>query len=233
MIHLTAGTDAATLILWDPAALPNDAQRRFAAGYKESQRLLADLGGAGQIWVAEPGGDGSYLAHLFVDEEPPAVLLSYAMAVSTIPAFPVPSGQLVFAGAEFFAQRDTTRAIATGTSVQLAPGTYNAAFHELDCPEELLETRMASATTLWERRLLSAPLYGCAWTFVFAAFAAVSWYLSFSASWHWLLLAMAAVAIVATLAATRSPQYRRAITIQHDLERDYPSYAIVLRRREA
>ena len=65
---LQAGTDAASLLLFDPAALPADFERQFQS---EPVEVLDRLTRCGQAFWINVDGDGSYLLHAYVDEPIP------------------------------------------------------------------------------------------------------------------------------------------------------------------
>jgi hypothetical protein len=96
---IPAGTDAATLVLFDPESLPEDFDR---LGSKQIETLNA-LSQAGRIYV-QPVDDGGYLLHIYVEEPLPESLAPFAKdpkvwsdfpslrAGFTLPAANVPFG---------------------------------------------------------------------------------------------------------------------------------------------
>ncbi len=90
-----AGTDAAMLVLFDRAALPDDLDSRLR---QDGPGLLDRLSDEGRMFSLNTGADGAYLLHAFVDEAIPESLRPYLFDPLTRPNFPVPSGRAAVAG---------------------------------------------------------------------------------------------------------------------------------------
>ena len=102
-VELEAGTDAATLLVFDPAALPPDYDRRRDHDPLELHEALAEQGRA---LLFETGADGIYRLHLYVDEPVPADVRAACQNPITVERFQIPSGRLYFTGAEYGFRRD-------------------------------------------------------------------------------------------------------------------------------
>lgn len=119
---IDAGTDAATICLVDPAALPDDFDAKVQ---RETFAYLKQLSSDGLLHQIETGTDGSFLLHLFVDELPPNDLRSDCKDPYPI-VLPVPSGTLWFIGAEaLLGGRAELGASNLGKSAQIPPGSYS------------------------------------------------------------------------------------------------------------
>ena len=71
---IETGTDAGSLLLFDPAALPADFDRRLQNDPVEIFESLSRVGKA--FWI-DTDGDGRYLLHAYVDEPIPATIWAY------------------------------------------------------------------------------------------------------------------------------------------------------------
>ena len=100
---IEAGTDAGSLLLFDPKALPADFERLFQ---NDAGEILDRLTRSGQAFWINTEGDGSYLLHAYVDEPIPAELWACVHNPEAVTDFQVPSGQLFLTGAEYAFRED-------------------------------------------------------------------------------------------------------------------------------
>src|SRR4051812_35490737 len=108
-IRAEAGTDVASLVLFDPGALPDDFDRRVAGGLMLSEPLPPEL--ADKMVFMPTGADGAYLLHLYVGQPIPSSSAQYIRegeSISIERLF-VPTGRLVFCGAEYSYRDDDSR----------------------------------------------------------------------------------------------------------------------------
>lgn len=98
-LTIEAGTDGGSVCCFDPAALPADFDQLTAAGGIET---IEQLTTEGRFWWGGDG-DGSYLLHIYVDEEPTAEIRECGEDFAETPCFHVPSGRLVGCGVEYAA----------------------------------------------------------------------------------------------------------------------------------
>jgi len=68
---IEAGTDASSLLLFDPGALPGGLERLFQTG---SAEILERLDREGKVCWITTVGDGGYSLHAYVDERVPREL---------------------------------------------------------------------------------------------------------------------------------------------------------------
>lgn len=227
---LSAGTDVATVSLGDPSGLVSLSESKGIAAFdREAEAAVA----RGDLWRWKTGGDGAYLLHLFVDEDPPAHLPRFFEAPQRIEPFHVPSGRLLFAGEEYFLG---TLALAKyphmGAETSVPPGDYSLVSQELDWPEEWFEERFAAAATadeqLWWRRGEKATGHIVLSVVVALALAYYTYLKTVS------VLFALAPAILPLLAWQRSrrihnhPAFKSAKEIADSIEREMPSVVIVL-----
>src|SRR6187401_2526527 len=101
---IEAGTDAAAVVLFDPASLPEEFD-----GNEDPIELFEELSAAGRLHYQETGADGGYLLHFYVNEKLPEYLTPYLRETKTYDSFHLDSGRLFFAGAEYSYHHDDQR----------------------------------------------------------------------------------------------------------------------------
>ena len=149
--EIEAATDAASLLLFDPAALPSDFERRrYQQDVVETLEGLRADGSA--CWI-NTDADGAYLLHAYVDEPVPPELLAQADRLEATDAFPVPSGRLYLTGSEYAFREDDVflrKHPYMGGSATLRPGAYRLALFRTDFPEGELEASFRRRASAWE-----------------------------------------------------------------------------------
>ena len=130
---IETGTDGAMVCLFDPAGLPADFDARSG---DDPVGLFEALREEGKFWLAETGGDGEYLFHFYVDEDPPAEVVRAGGEAREAGRLEAPSGVVWACGAEY-AARDPGRGHGTtpagglgayphmGGKVELPAGEYD------------------------------------------------------------------------------------------------------------
>jgi hypothetical protein len=133
---IDAGTDVAMLAAFDAAALPADFDQRVDV---DGFELMQTLETQGRMWFGHTGGDGGYVVHVIVDEEPAGVEHLQPAWQGTIS---LPGGRLWVCGAEFVANDPAKGSASTpagglesyamGSRVDLTPGVYDLQVFEVD-----------------------------------------------------------------------------------------------------
>jgi hypothetical protein len=165
---IEAGTDAASLLVFDPGALPADFERRFQS---DTVEVLGSLSKDGLACWINTEGDGTYLIHAFVDEAVPKELWSYALEPEVTEEFQVPTGRLFFTGSEYAFREDDSflrRHPHMGGSVSIRPGTYRLTVFRTRYPEQFVEDLFRSQASLqefwlWRSMKVLIPLAVAAW----------------------------------------------------------------------
>ena len=165
---MEAATDAAALLLFDPAALPSDFEHQFQS---DANGTLERLHRQGLVCWIPVAVDGYYLLHVYLDEPVPPALRSYLREQLLITRFAAPSGWLHFTGAES-AFRDDDSALAEqprmGGSATIAPGTYRLALFRTDYPAGHVGRHFRASVSrpdyaLWASMYALVPLAVAAW----------------------------------------------------------------------
>jgi hypothetical protein len=223
-----ATTEAGTLCLFDPAALPDDIR---ANAYASNLDYLQALARRGALHLVATGGEGRFLLHVYVDEPMPVDLAEQAVERSMLAAFPVPSGQVVVAGAEELSPDVATRLSrppAPGPVIEISPGMYAVTLYRTAFGDDLRTARLAEhvgPAYAWVLRNLG-------WFIVPVATSAVLTVLSFFLFSLWLDAILPFLVFFSLLLAVAAqlPGVRRARRTQQMLSSNYPSIVAVLRR---
>jgi hypothetical protein len=223
-----AATEAGTLCLFDPAALPDDIR---AHAYASNLDYLQALSRRGALHLVATGGEGRFLLHVYVDEPMPVDLAAQAVERSMLAAFPVPSGRVVVAGAEELSPDVATRLSrppAPGPTIEIPPGMYAVTLYRTAFGDDLRAARLAEhvgPVHAWVLRNLG-------WFVVPVATSAVLTILSFFLFSLWLDAILPFLVFFSALLAVAAqlPGVRHARRTQQMLSSNYPSIVAVLRR---
>lgn len=231
-IVVGTGTDVGCVGLGDSALL---APMRERKGH-DIEKVRDDAVASGALWLSETGADGGYLVHLYVDEEPPADVARYLEGPIVIERLCVPSGKLIVAGEECLSGAlSLEKHPHMGSVVQVAPGEYQMTAFRGDAPEEVIEAQFETRTTAEERKAWSIGnrlTAMCVLGTLAALFLGYFVYVRTASIWTSLIPVIGAVAPWAY--RTRycaSERYRRAERIYRSIEQEFPSIAVVLRKR--
>jgi hypothetical protein len=227
---LHAGTDAGSVAVFDPAALPDD----YDGPAKNSDpiSLIERLDLEGRVLWLDPHSDGSYRLGVYAGTPLPDHLLQYIKETTPISQFHTPSGHLYFTGIEYLFRHDDSflrKHPHMGASMVVPPGVHPATAYTFEYPEDFDEELAAKHLTPDQRRILHlkqrfVPL-GCLATIALIV-------ACFLLPWHsWLMIALpiwlTTVAIPATL-VSRSTRNQSATTAYKLITDDYPDYALVI-----
>ncbi len=224
MRHIVeAGTDVATLLLFDPAALPRDFDARFP---DDPQGVIQRLADEGCLASISTGADGSYLLHAFAGESVPGSLEPHIADPLVTSDFRVPSGRVFFTGSEYGSPH-VEQALAAhshmGGSFTIAPGTYELTLWRVEYADDHQDRIFAAEVSAFEYRAYQS----IGWLIVAAAVGGlVVLALGIAAAWSPLLgfaLAVEVLLIALPILVTRLPSYRRANERWNDIGRRYPS----------
>jgi hypothetical protein len=165
---IEAGTDASSLLLFDPGALPQDFERSFLTG---SGEILERLGREGRVCWITVDGDGGYSLHAYIGERVPRELERCAVEPETIDEFHVPTGRLIFAGSEYAFREDDSflrNHPHMGSSFLVPPGVYRLKVFRTQYPKRFVEQLFRNQASpweycLWNSMILLIPLAVASW----------------------------------------------------------------------
>ena len=223
-----AGTDGATVVLWDPEALPADFDARYRA---EALDLLDALQRQGRLFWTETGGDGAYRLHVYLDEPVPESRAGDVADPVEIAQFQVPSGVLQFAGAEYVYRQDDAFLAAhphMGSRMELPAGTYRARIYRAEYPADFVEEQVRSrlGKDAYQYREISGGLIAGA--AILTLIGIIVLFLSRLAGWSLAVAGVAALLWVAVVMRVRSPRYHEVGERSGEIEREYPSIVLEL-----
>jgi hypothetical protein len=229
---IEAGTDAASLLLFDPGALPPDFEQRLQTGTLEISVRLDEEGKV--CWISTEG-DGGFSLHAYVDEPIAEQLLANLFDPVRVESFPVPTGRVFFTGSEY-AFRDDDQLLRQhphmGGFFTIRPGAYRLNLYRGVYPSGALEQRFGSESSTWEFILWNSmrvliPLAVAAWIGLVVIFFTRS-----RVPWPPLLAPSLGLIFVLPFLVRRLETYRLARERYASLEREYPSFIAELEYRQ-
>jgi hypothetical protein len=229
---IEGGTDAASMLIFDPAALPEE--------YEGSMRgdplaIIEPLANAGTIYWLDTHADGGYSLGVCHDELRPE-LRAFARQIGVAERFAAPSGKLYFAGIEYAFRDDDSflrKHPHMGSCLPIAAGIYRLTVFDMEYPEDFHEALLRQRLTagkFWMYSLMNwlAPL-GCisALATIVSAFAiGFRW-------WCRIVLPLGLALVLPALILSRLRPFRAANREMHAIQREYPGFVAVLSERSS
>jgi hypothetical protein len=228
--ELEAGTDAASLLLFDPLALPADFDLRTRSDPAEDLGELQDEGRA--CWI-QTQGDGTFLLHVYVDQSLPVELAPYLREPEVLEEFVVPSGRLYLTGVEYAFREDDSllrKYPHMGGSVSIPAGAYRLTVYRAIYPKGLAEVRFRAGASLrerlsWNSMRLLIPLAVAAWIGLVVIF-----FTNVRVPFPQFLAPALGLVFALPFLARRLPIYREAKASYARQERECPSFVVQLER---
>jgi hypothetical protein len=226
---IEGGTDGGSMLLFDPAALPDDYDQKSQddpCSILEAATLNGDA-----YWI-NTDGDGGYLLHAFIDEPVSPVLTEFLRDEEEVPSFRVPSGRLYFAGVEYGFRHDDSflqKHPHMGGVVEIAPASYSLSLFRTEFPEDKMEDDLRrrvsrTAFTLHQSMgwfvMLALIGLGCAVVSIF------------NSGLLPILLPVGITFIAVPFVVGRLPLYRDTTRIWTEVQRQYPSIVVSLKTNE-
>jgi hypothetical protein len=225
---LEGGTDAGSMLIFDPATLPDDFDVRVRHDpIALIQRLFED----GRLYWLDTASDGSYSLGICVDECLPGELARFARPLEVAEGFTAASGRLYFTGIEYAFRHDDSflrRHPHMGAGHQIPAGTYRLALYEMEYPEDFHEDLLRQRLSASDFRLYSLmngliPL-GC----IGALALVVSPLLLGWRLWSVTALPLGMALALPALLVSCSQSYRRASHAHLAIQREYPDFCATL-----
>ncbi len=230
---LTAGTDAASVLLFDPASLPDEVD-----GCEHPGDLFPKLEKQGRLVWISTDGDGGYLLHVYVDEAPPDGLVGLLKDPIRIEAFSVASGKLYFTGAEYGFHRDDSKLrkySQMGSCCEIAPGSYGLELFRAEFPRDAIGASFRKRATGAEAFLIGLfnyALVGAVFAVVISGFfGLVSAVSSVKDAWRWWLVGFApptAALVAMTAIIYLLPAFKRGQRKWRESELECPNFVAVM-----
>lgn len=230
---LEGGTDAASMLIFDPAAMPSDYD---ACAPDDPMSMILELTATGRVYWLDTHGDGGYNLGVCLGETLDHPYPQFAKQAGVADHFAAPSGKLYFTGIEYAFHHDDSflrNHSHMGSFQKIPRGTYRLALYEMEYPkgfhEDLLRQEISAvAFQLYSLMSWLAPL-GCLSLLVLA----ISPFLFGLRAWITTALPICLTLIAFAVLMARLPPYREARGRHRAIQRDNPGFIAVLRPREA
>jgi hypothetical protein len=229
--EVEAGTDAASLLLFDPLTLPDE----FDAANRDGDptEILNDLHDQGRLFWINTGGDGGFLLHAFVDEEPNEDIRPYLRDPETTEQFIVASGRIFFMGAEYGYRNDDSqfkRYPGMGGSFPAENGTYTMTLYRTEYPDGIHEERFRQRSTRAQQLVHGTFSFLMAAAVLSVITALIAFFIASWATWFTYFLPAAALAILAPMLFSRLSVFQSADIIWKAVNNELPSMVATLSR---
>lgn len=229
---IEAGTDAASLLLFDPGALPEDFDTRMQ---KDPGGVLNELTRTGKAYWIHTGRDGRFLLHVYVDEPVPLSLLQYSHDPIAVEHFPVPTGKLYFTGAECSARDEATflrKHSHMGGCCTVPAGVYLLTLFRMAYPGGLQEQLLKEQVSPTVYRLFRSMACLAPIAVVAVISLVVSFFFMSRTLWLQYPLPVASVLVALPIFVSRLRKYRQARELYKRIEWECPSVVARLEFRE-
>lgn len=226
---LEGGTDAGSMLLFDPEALPPNYDSLMR---DDPMAVIEPLANEGRICWLDAHADGGYNLGVCMADDLQPEHATFARQIGLAERFVAPSGVLYFAGIEYAFRNDDSflrKHPHMGSSQKIAPGVYHLTLYEMDYPEDhhegLLHQRIsAGAFRMYSLMNRLVPL-GCISTLA----TIVSLFLTGVRMWIRIALPLWLALVLPALILSRLRPYREAQQVKSAIEREYPGFFAVLR----
>lgn len=220
--EVEAGTDVASLLLFDPVALSPHFDECI---HQISFELLRQLAAEGRACWIEMDSDGGYLLHAYVNESVPGTLQPYLKEPVTVENFVAPTGNIYFTGTEYAFGEDggkLNKYPSMGGMFCVSPGRYRLTIWRTEYPDGLQEELLhhqVGPYGYWVHQsfgcLIAAALVGVCglWTYLWRPWGEGPLYLAVAS----------VVLILLPVIMSRSRLYREAQARWRAIEREFPA----------
>jgi len=230
---IEGGTDAGSMVIFDPAALPD------GVGSKQRDRApkqLQELTRAGRLYWLDTHGDGGYTLGVFVGNRLPERLEPYAKQMHLCEQLHLPSGRLHFTGVEYAFQSDTAlrKYPRMGEVAELQPGHYRAEFFEFEYPEDYHEDMLRQrlpANQFRVHELMNALVRIAVISAIVCAVTLLSSLFRLRCgTWTTIILACGLPLIGLPILLYFRPSYRQASSVYGSIQKEFCDYGVLLNR---
>lgn len=216
------------MLIFDPAALPDDYDRRMRDDPLGVIKLLAD---EGRIFWLNTHADGAYSLGVCLDGQLPSRHAAFARQLGVAERFAASGGSLYFAGIEYAFRHDDSflrKHPHMGSLQKIAAGDYRLTIYEIDYPANFHDKLLRQHLTVGDYRMHSlmnwlAP-FGC-----ISAVAMVAIAIAFGLrDWTRTALPLCVALIVPAILLASLRPHREAKRMKRAIERAYPEFLAVL-----
>jgi hypothetical protein len=225
-----AGTDAASIVLFDPRALPEGFDE--AVSGDDPVAIVSELADAGRIFWTDSGGDGSYLLHAYVNEDVPAELRPYLRdTIDESHQFAVSGGCIYFTGIEYAFRNDDSflkKYSHMGGAFPIENGTYVATLYRAEFPPTTIPDTYRKRATSMQRFVHGA--YDVLVTLAFLTVVAMigTFFFMTWRAWLTFVVPMAVLSVALSWILYRLPAFRSSDKIWREVHREFPDFVVTL-----
>jgi hypothetical protein len=136
---LEGGTDAGSMVIFDPDTLPDDYEVRVR---HDPVAVIERLSDDGWLYRLDTTSDGGYSLGICIGGCLPGEVAGFARPLGEATRFIVASGRLYFTGLEYAVRHDDSflrRHPHMGACYEIPAGTYRLTLYEMDYPEDFHE----------------------------------------------------------------------------------------------
>lgn len=223
---IEGGTDSGSMLLFDPAALPDDYDKCSKVNPTEILETATLNGDA--YWI-DTGGDGGYLLHAFVNEPVGSKLAKFLLDEQHVEKFRVPSGNLYFSGMEYGFRYNNSflkKYPHMGGSFELEPGLYRLSLYRTEYPEELMESELRNRVSAAAFRLHQSMGWFILLAVIGFSLAITSF---FKSTFMPILLPVGVILFAIPFVVSRIPLYKETDRIWVEIQWNYPSIVATLK----
>jgi hypothetical protein len=226
---LEGGTDAGSMLIFDPSTLPDDYDVRVR---HDPIAVIERLFDHGCLYWLDTASDGGYSLGICVSECLPGELARFARPLGVAARFTVASGRLYFTGIEYAFRHDDSflrRYPHMGACYAIPAGTYRLTLYEMDYLEDFHEDLLRQKLSANDFRLYTLmnngliPL-GC----ISAISLVVSPLLLGLRLWSITALPLCVPLALSAILISRSRSYREASHSHLAIQREYPDFCAAL-----
>lgn len=226
IIHAQGGTDGASMVLFWPANLPDNADEILE---DDPSELIEQQAAASKLIAFPCDSDGMYRVSIYVRTSIPENTLSSYQKAETVPALVV-SGDGYFGGAEYMFKRNAAflRQYAfMMEKVEIPNGTYNAAVYTMNAQDGLKDAWISERAGKGAKRARDIQgvfsVLGCL-SVIATVFGFFIW--GFTKGMY-VICATVAMALVPILIG-ESKSGKKAAQAARDFDIDFPKYLVAL-----
>jgi hypothetical protein len=226
---LHGGTDAASMLIFDPAALPDDFDRRVQ---DDPMAAIEQLRDEGRLYWLNTESDGSYSLGVCTNDSLPPNLARFGRLLGEAGSFAAPSGRIYFTGIEYGFRHDDSflrRHSHMGAYCQIPGGTYCLSLYEMEYPEDFHDDVLRRTVSAREFRLYSLMNGLIPLACMSVVSLAVSLPLLGVRLWSVIALPVCVALALPAILISRSGPYRRTRRAHLDIQRAHPDFSATLR----
>jgi hypothetical protein len=229
VIHtLEGGTDAGSMLIFDPSALPDDYDARMR---HDPVAAIQRLHGDGRLYWLDTASDGGFSLGVCIARCLSDQLAEFAKPLGGAPQFDAASGRLYFTGIEYAFRHDDSflrKHPHMGACYPVAPGIYRLTVYEMAYPEDFREDILRGRLPRGDFRLYSLMDRLIPLALLSAIALIVSPFLLGWRLWSSTALPVCVALALPAIMISRARSYREARQALSAIEHEFPDFCATL-----